>query len=419
MAEDECSRCLASCFLIYFFMRLFKNPIQWVLSAILLTLYFIFQEDSFAALATSPFVDLAGGCAKMLRYMGDLTGKNYAFLLGRKTGAIDLLTSPANGGVKYDLNNTQPASKGGKKFIKTKVHYKKRAKPCEILEDANVPSICNDGSEPVELSVDTNINKHLSTPIITFSNSNMVNICQDTEQFMQEYVLSYRRALLEKADEYLLTQIDAAVGRWKHQDGSAPAPIGGSTVKRLLGTDSTTGTVVPLFANYMDILLDYQQNQLTGTPFILAEGYFQKFMMAQKYSCCNADGVAYDSAVAAAGAAFFIDQAVNSIIAPNAAFVIAPGAVHLLAFNENNNINMDTPLEKHIVMQDPVYPQLSWDLDFRWDCDKAWNFKMSIWIDLFKAFQTDAFGTDTSPDSTCEDELAGLTGVAQYTITNV
>jgi hypothetical protein len=363
---------------------------------------------------STPFIDLAGACEKMVRYAGDLAKTNYPFELGRSTGMIDSLLDPANGSIKLDLNNTQ----AGKKFVKSKVVYKVRAKACEILEDDDVPSICEDGTEPAENSVDVTINKHLSSPVISFDNAKMVNICQDTEAFMKEYAMSYMRALRERVSEYLLAQADAAIGRNRHQNGDADTPAGSYKTKQLLGTSSDTGTMVPLYANYTDVKLDYQHNQFTGLPRLVGEGNLQKFMELSKYSCCNAPGVAYDSAVANAGAAFYLDQAANSILGSNNFLSFAPNLLHVLWFNENNNINIQTPTEAHIVVPDPVYPKLKWDYDFRWDCAKTWNFKISAWLDLFSLVQDDSFGEDSaSPSPACEDELVGVTGVFGYKAT--
>ncbi len=365
----------------------------------------------------TPYIDLAGGCERILRYMGDLTKTNNPFLLGRKTGMLDALLDPENGSIKLDLNNTQ----AGKKFVKSKVVYKVRAKACEILEDDDVPSICDAGAEPAENSVDVTINKHISSPVITFSNAKMINICQDTKAFVDEYVMSYIRALREKASEYLLAQADAAIGVNRHQNGDTPTAAGSYKTKKILGTDSTIGVTTPLFANYSDILMDYQYNQLNGIPRLVGEGNLQKFMQLSKFSCCNADGVAYDSAIASAGAAFFLDQAANSVLGTNKFLSFAPNVLHLLWFNENQNIGINTETERHIVIQDPVYPKLKWDLDFRWDCNKSWNFQISAWLDLFSAYQADSFSEEASPAGSpaCDDELVGVTGVFGYTGTAV
>lgn len=362
---------------------------------------------------STPYVDLAGGCERILRYMGDLTKQNNPFLLGRQTGMIDALLDPANGSIKLDLNNTQ----AGKKFIKSKVVYKVRAKSCEILEDSDVPSICDAGSEPAENSVDVTINKHFSTPVLTFSNAKMINICQDTQAFVNEYMMSYMRAMREKISEYALAQGDAAIGVNRHQNGDGDTAAGAYKTKKILGTSTDIGTTVPLYANYSDILLDYQYNQLNGVPRLVGEGNLQKFMQLSKFSCCNADGVAYDSAIASAGAAFFLDQAANSVLGSNKILSFAPNVLHLLWFNENTNIGINTETERHIVVPDPVYPQLKWDLDFRWDCDKAWNFKLSAWVDIFNAYQADSFASGAGSPS-CDDELEGVTGVFGYTATS-
>src|SRR6185295_14507462 len=103
----------------------------------------------------APYVDLAGTCENILRYMGDITKNNYPFLLTKKIGMIEMLLDPSNGSIKLDLVNAQV----GKKVVKSKVVYKVRAKSCEILEDGDVPSICEAGLEPAENSVDVIIDK--------------------------------------------------------------------------------------------------------------------------------------------------------------------------------------------------------------------------------------------------------------------
>ena len=364
----------------------------------------------------TPFIDLAGGCEKLLKYSKDLAKKNDPFMLSKKLGMTEALLDPSNGGVKLDLNNVQV----GKKFVKSKVVYKTRAKSCEILEDDDVPSICDSGTEPAENSVDVTINKKFSTPVLTFSNAKMVNICENTEQFYKEYIESYIRALRERINEYYLAQGDAALGIIRHQNGDADTPAGSYKTKRVLGTSSDTGTVVPLYGNYADIKLDYQYNQFMGIPFMVGEGNMQKFMTLADFSCCNATGVAYDAAIAKAGAAYYLDQSANTILGDNKVLVFAPNLLHILWFNENHNIGIQTPTEQHIVMTDPVYPQLKWDLDFRWDCDKSWNFQISTWTDIFSLVQADSFSEEGSPAGSppCDDELVGVTGVFGYTATD-
>lgn len=395
------------------FIRGLQNPYAWAFALVFIVSLFIPDANGLYVIAVTPFVDLAGGCAKIVRQLSDLTKQNTPFGLGRKTGMLDLLTDPSNGGIKMDLNNTQ----AGKKYVKTKVHYKVRLKPCEWKEDALVPSICNAGSEPVEQSVDVTINKHISSPVRTFTNADMINICQDTTSFINDYLLNDMRAGREKADEYLLAAADSYAGRGRHQNGDADTIPGGHKSKKLLGTSTDTGVQTPLFANYSDILLDYSFNQLGGVPMIVGDGVLQKFFQLSEFTCCNAPGVAYDAAIARSGAAFYLDQAASQIWGSNKFLTIAPNTLHLLWFNENANINVKSDVLSAIVVQDPVYPGLKWDVDFSYTCDKVWNYKVSAWLDMFSAIRTDAFGTDYSPQNSCEDELAGMTGVFGWVAT--
>jgi len=93
------------------------------------------------------------------------------------------------------------------------------------------------------------------------------------------------------------------------------------------------------------------------------------------------------------------------------------GVNHLLWFNENNNININTPIQQHIVVPDPLYPGLSWDLDFVFDeCTKSWIFKIGAWVDTFNVFQADSFGSDPSVSPDCHDDLEGMLGNFCYNI---
>ena len=63
---------------------------------------------------------------------------------------------------------------------------------------------------------------------------------------------------------------------------------------------------------------------------------------------------------------------------------------------------MASDLIKHITIQDPVYPQLKWDMDFKWDeCAKTWTYMYSAYFDVFNVFQSDSFKID-NPSPACD-----------------
>lgn len=332
-------------------------------------------------------------------------------LLGRKTGILDFLVT--TGSLKLDLNNVQT----GKKFVKTKLVYKKPTKACEILEDGDVPTNCEAGDQPVESSVDVTINKRIGTATRSFNNTQMINICQDTEAFIREYMMSDMKAMREKAAEYLLAAADAAAGV-NHSYSGTDVPAGTNTNLQLIGESSDTGTIVPLFGNFNKVALDYENNQFTGFPHLVGQGILHEFFKLAKWSCCNSSGVAYDAAIAESAVAYYLDQAANSVLGANEFLSFAPGAAHLLWFNENHNININQVDRVHTVVPDPVYPMLKYDFDFWFDC-KVWNYKLSTYLDFFAAIQDDAFGDDeASPSPACETELLGVNGIFKYKATN-
>jgi hypothetical protein len=138
--------------------------------------------------------------------------------------------------------------------------------------------------------------------------------------------------------------------------------------------------------------------------------------MLSSIACCNST-IPYDSAVVTAQAAIYLDNNASKVLGQNVTLMTTFGLTHLLWFNENHNIQINTETAKHIVVPDPVNPALSWDLDFIFDsCTKTWKFKIGAWLDVFNIIQADAFSSGTSP--VCDDDLIGMTGVFCYTLTN-
>src|SRR5690606_18688542 len=359
--------------------------------------------------------NLAGVCEAILKNARDLAGQNYAMNLSRQTGALDFLLDPANGSIKTDL------SQRGKNIVRGRVIYKQPTKACEILdgEDARETGICDDTIESEEKEVDVVIDDAVATKPRQFTAAKFNTICQDVQSFVREYLESDMRALRERLDEKILAKMAADAGVKVRQAGNV-VPAGVYTDVALLHT--TTGQSVPLIGNYQEqLLLDYATMKFSGTPALIGQGNLQAFLALANMSCCNSSNISYDSAVAGAGAAVFIDQAANSVLgAANRFLMAAFGASHLLWFNKNVGMNKpNTDLVRHIVVPDPIYPRLSWDLDFKWDeCEEAWIYQLSASFDVFNVFQADSFSTDSGASSpSCDDELLGVTGIWGYRAT--
>lgn len=358
-------------------------------------------------------VNLAGSCPQMLAYMREIAGKAYAFDKDRATGTLDYLLGPAGGGAKIDLTSVQI----GKKYVTTKVHYKLRTRQCDVLLDDSVLGLCDTPETPAELSTTIQITKRVGTRPKKFTNDQMINICQDTQAFIREYVLSDMKALRWAANDIMLAKIDAGSGDNHRYDGMV-VPESQNVSLQLLGTSTETNTQVPLYANFNKLVLDYQQNQGNGMPNLIGQGILHEFMTLKGWSCCNSSYVSYDAAIAN-GVAYYFDQGANRVLGANEFLVVEPGAASLLWFNRNRNININNDLVQHLVLPDSKYGnRIGWDFDFKWDeCTKSWIYTLSADLDLF-TLPSDQYGSPDLSSPVCQDDLVGTTGIFKYRATS-
>lgn len=360
-------------------------------------------------------LNIVGACERIVKEAETLAGQNYAFNMQRKTGALDFITSPENGGVDASLISHQ----AGTKLAKLHIFYDQRTKPCETTDDC-FSNVCDDGFTPLRKEADITISSCIKTKVRGYSNDDMAALCNNTEEFMRERGFSDLRAAREHWSEKILASMDAVRGQNRRFNGTTIAAGNNATVD-ILGVD-TNSQPIPLPGNFAYMPLDYQNNQLQGTPAIIGQGNFELFWKLHGYSCCNAS-TPYGEANLSGEVRFYLDQAANTVLGANDVLMVAPGALHLLTFNENRNIaasGINSPDAFHIVVPDPAGYPFSWNLDFYFDhCDKVWKSQYSILWGMFNTFQADSFSSNAettgSPD--CSDELDGLTGVFGYATT--
>lgn len=359
-----------------------------------------------------PNFDIVGACAEIRKELSEMGAENYAFNMKRKTGALDFITSPENGGVDANLISYD----NGRKIAKLQLLYDQRTKPCQILTDED-SNVCDDGSTPVRKEAIITISNHLKTPVRAYNNQDMVALCKDTKTFMRERAISDFRAAHEVFSERILAALDNAIGKNKEWDGTTTAA--GAYKDIQLINDDATGQPLPLPGNWAQVLLDYEENQLTGVPAVIGQGNFDLFARLHKMSCCNS-ATPYGTTDISGDARFYKDQAANSVLGADKFILAAFQVIHLLTFNENRNINLVDATQAHIVVPDPMGYPFDWNLDFYFDkCDKIWKSQYSLLWGTFNKFQGDAFsasGEDTSPDASpdCDDELDGMTGMFGY-----
>lgn len=355
--------------------------------------------------------DLVGACQNIIREAESLAGQNYAFNLQRKTGALDFITSEKNGRPEAELISFDQ----GRKIGRLLVYYDQRTKECET-STIEGSTICDPGTQPVRKEFLTEIDNYIHTQVRDFSARDMEVLCKNHMEFIRDRLFSDLRAARETLSERILANLQSYVGTNYEWDGTT------TTTSKILQLLATSGSQrVPLPGNFAELLEDYQNNQLTGQPALIGQGNLAMFMKLHGMSCCNATTPYGDSNVNAE-ADFYMDQAANAVLGSNQFLMAAYGITHLVTFNENTLININTPLAQHIVVPDPAGYPFSWDLDFKWDeCDKIWKYMYSLRWTTFNVYQEDSFSSsgdspDQSPD--CDDELLGMMGIFQYQATS-
>jgi hypothetical protein len=360
-------------------------------------------------------IDIVGACENIRKEAETMIGENYAYNLRRKTGALDFITSPENGSVDASLISYD----NGRKIATLKVLYDQRTKPCQISSNCD-QNVCDEGSTPLRKQFTTNIENCVKTPVREYSNDDMVALCKNTQEFIRDRAFSDIRAAHEHLSERVLAELDNQIGTNDEWDGGTTAA--GQYKPIQLINSAVDEQRIPLPGNWAEVMLDYENNQLTGVPAVIGQGNLQMFYKLHGYSCCNAT-TPYGEANIDGDARFYLDQAANTVLGPNKFILAAYRAVHMLTFNENRNINISTPIQQHIVIPDPFGYPFDWNLDFYFDnCSKSWKSMYSLVYGFFNVFQADSFaaaGEDSSPDVSpdCADSLDGMLGLFGYEAT--
>lgn len=361
----------------------------------------------------NPNYSIVGACQFIRKEAEELAGQNYAFNLQRKTGMLDWLTSPENGGT-----NARYIESNGK-LHKLEVFYQQRTKECQVTDDCFV-SVCDDGTTPLRKRFEFILDNCIHTPVREYTLNDMEVLCKDTKTFMQEYMESDQRAGREHLSKKMLAEVDAMRGINRYWNGPPYGAAGSSKTVDLITPSG--GQNIPLPGNFAEVLLDYSNNQLNGKPSFVGQGNFELFWKLHGMSCCNAT-TPYGTANMEGEGRFYVDQAANEVLGANDILMIAPGAVKSVFFTENSlveKMGTNTPGNQSIVIRDFAGYPFSWNFDLYYDiCEKKWKSVMSLQWGVFNTFQADSFSSNAetagSPD--CSDELDGLTGVFGLSIT--
>lgn len=85
-----------------------------------------------------------------------------------------------------------------------------------------------------------------------------------------------------------------------------------------------------------DIISDIEDNHVYGPPLIVGKGYFGRFNTSAQWGCCNSSGLNWNAMIEGAPYRYYTDTNIKSVVGDeNRIFVLAPGAVQFVYFNDN------------------------------------------------------------------------------------
>ena len=363
-------------------------------------------------------LDIVGACERIVAEAETMAGENYAYNLRKKNGALSFITSPENG-LGLERGDSRLATQGGRKIAKANVFYDQRTKSCQISDNCD-QNVCDEGATPLRKEFEITIDQCVRTPVREYSNNDMAALCKDTETFMRQRGFSDILAAHEHLDKKVLAFMDSQIGVNYEWDGTS---TGAGSYKSIDIVGTSGGQAVPLPGNW-EVNADYENNQLMGIPAVIGQGNLRRFYDLQRWSCCNAT-TPYGDQDFEGFARFYMDQSANEVLGANNFIAATFGVMHMLTFNENENIaatGVNTADRFNIVVPDPVFGNaFRWNLDFYFDnCTKSWKWMYSLLYGFFNVYQEDSFadtGEDSSPDTSpdCADDLLNMTGVFGYT----
>lgn len=246
--------------------------------------------------------------------------------------------------------------------------------------------------------------------------SAMVSVGTPATSLMAEHldsILHAMNGLIQKMDDVLLTSMAAQFGVNVRTGDNLAATI---NISKDLQIQSLTQGLI-------QILADYEDNELVGTPLVVGSGLFRNFARLQRFKQQDFSGI--NTPAQMNEFEFYYDRKASSNFGANQIGVFAPNTVHLIEYMKNvGGFAGQKGTSTFGTMTDP-YTGLRWDIQFKYvDCpttvtnaytgltstiDRGWVLLISKNYDLF-VNPADAYDG--------ADVLAGVNGALRYTISN-
>lgn len=293
-------------------------------------------------------------------------------------GMLDALGSPANIGGLQALNfealqgKDRPQNSSGKPILEIKV----KSPSCDY-ETTGSPDICTAGSADANpyLYFNATIDKQYWRKF-TITNAQFANLNETPDERIALRIADAANEILIEINNDMIAKAAAHLGAYADGTSSITSP-------RPLNVINSNGNYQPLAL--ASVAVEYKRGGYVGKPIGVGGA---KVDYASFSAALNGTGTFTSPQNVAAPVTLFADYNIDTVMNNSQENLITwrPGTLRLLEWFQNvgyNKIDLDNQKAYTVNVMGAVF-----DIDFVWDCSKAWVVTVSKWADLF--YPTDA-----------------------------
>lgn len=254
-------------------------------------------------------------------------------------------------------------------------------------------AVYGETSKEYELALTDNIFARWSVPL-----DELVDRCENNDVYVARMVAAHMRALVRKLNSEAIAAMDTLTGSFAN---GVTGPI---------QTATKAGNVYLVNpAEEISYQYDLAEGRDNGAPLVIGGDLINKWFRAQEANCCAATNVGLDEYVANQPMVHVFDPTVPKILTGNKYFVMAPGAVQMLSWNQfvgNSAAVANDDTRKAGTLVDPL-TGLTFDYTATRDCN-VWKFELFLYR-KFVTLPNDVFRLG--------DDLRGVNWLFQFQAT--
>lgn len=346
-----------------------------------------------------------GYCSALLESLGAIATPNNPAFRATPVGFMQYLKTPGN-----DTLEVQRYDQGDGHQVDVRVKYLQRGVESDVRTTHDCTAPAHKAYKETSVVIDTYVETSIS-----LSFDEVKKYCSDASNYMNmgqknvsklmkahtERILTAMNPLRTKLNKALITLMGSQFSALptSSSNPSNTKILPGKDISVIRTTDTYgTGYGAPLAQGIEEINFDFINSELTGTPYIVGFGNFQKFNSILQHGCCNVGGIDFGSINSKANYNYYQDltfsQQVNGTTEANSIGVFAPGVVQLITFNKHRgDFAGQIGASEYGTFPDPFVQGLDWDIQLDFDtCNKVFNLIISVTAGLF-VLPNDTFAT--------------------------